>query len=76
MSISREKQASDMQDQQSLAEARQEPPASELPPQLPPEIQGEIGRQLRQVYGKLLAEPLPDRFSDLLAQLSRTEEKS
>ncbi len=70
--MSREKQAAQMQDQ-SLAETRQEPPAKEMQPQLPPEIQGEIGRQLRQAYGQLLAEPLPDRFSELLSKLSKKE---
>ncbi|MGQ0671525.1 MAG: NepR family anti-sigma factor [Hyphomicrobium sp.] len=43
---------------------------------LPPEVQGELGRQLRQVYGKLLAEPLPDKFTQLLAQLAKPESKS
>jgi hypothetical protein len=40
---------------------------------LPPEIQGPIGKQLRQVYGQMLAEPLPDKFTDLLARLAKSE---
>lgn len=43
---------------------------------LPPEVQGELGRQLRQVYGKLLAEPLPDKFTQLLEQLAKPGSKS
>jgi hypothetical protein len=42
----------------------------------PAEIQGHIGKQLRQVYGKLLAEPLPDKFAELLQQLSSNEKSS
>lgn len=37
---------------------------------LPPEVRGPIGIQLRQVYDRLLAEPLPERFNDLLARLA------
>jgi len=43
---------------------------------MPPEIQGQIGKQLREVYGKLLAEPLPDKFIELLNQLSKPERKA
>lgn len=32
-----------------------------------------IGRQLRKVYGDLVAEPLPDRFADLLNKLSAAD---
>lgn len=35
-----------------------------------------IGRQLRKVYGDLVAEPLPDRFADLLSKLSATDKGS
>lgn len=38
---------------------------------LPPEIQEHIGKQLRHVYGKLLSEPLPDKFGKLLEALSK-----
>lgn len=43
---------------------------------LPPEAQGQIARQLRQVYGEMLAEPMPDKFAELLAKLSQSEGKS
>lgn len=38
---------------------------------LPTEFQGALGHQLKQVYGQLLSEPLPDKFSQLLADLSK-----
>ena len=34
-----------------------------------PEISDQIGRQLRSVYNDLLAQPVPDRFLDLLKDL-------
>lgn len=40
---------------------------------LPPEAQGQIGKQLRKVYGEVLAEPMPDKFAELLARLSQSE---
>jgi len=39
------------------------------------EIPGPIGVQLKQSYDRLLAEPLPDKFKDLLAQLAASSEK-
>lgn len=42
---------------------------------LPTEIRGELGRQLRQVYGEMLAEPLPDKFSQLLNDLAKSEKR-
>ena len=41
----------------------------------PLELQGAIGKQLKQVYGQMLAEPLPDKFSKLLDQLSKSDKK-
>jgi Anti-sigma factor NepR len=41
----------------------------------PLELQGAIGKQLKQVYGQMLAEPLPDKFSKLLEQLGKLEGK-
>ena len=35
-----------------------------------PLVQEEIGRRLRAVYGRIAAEPLPDKFIKLLNQLS------
>lgn len=43
---------------------------------LAPAIQGKLGSKLREQYGVLLSEPLPNKFSDLLDQLARSEEKS
>lgn len=40
------------------------------PPSLPQSIQGELGKQLRKAYCDLLAEPLPDKFNDLLKRLA------
>ena len=43
---------------------------------LPPMVQDDIGRRLRGLYGKLAAEPLPDRFTKLLDQLAKSEKGS
>lgn len=43
---------------------------------LPSEAQGLIGHQLRQEYKRLLAEPLPDKFTKLLDDLAKSEPKS
>jgi hypothetical protein len=40
---------------------------------LPREAQGRIGQHLRRVYGEILSEPLPDKFSQLLDNLAKTE---
>lgn len=40
---------------------------------LPREAQGRIGQHLRRLYGEILAEPLPDKFSKLLSELSKSE---
>ena len=37
------------------------------------ELQSHIGSKLRAVYGQLVQEPVPERFSELLKQLSRTD---
>lgn len=36
------------------------------------DVQAQIGIQLRTVYEKLLAEPVPDRFLKLLEELDRS----
>lgn len=43
---------------------------------MPRELQGAIGKQLKHVYGQMLAEPLPDKFNQLLASLSKSENNS
>jgi hypothetical protein len=37
------------------------------------ELQNHIGSKLRAVYGQLVQEPVPDRFAELLKQLSKTD---
>lgn len=41
----------------------------------PPELGREIAKQLRALYGRQVAEPLPDKFTNLLDQLARAERK-
>lgn len=43
---------------------------------LPQELKGAIGKQLKRVYGQMLAEPMPDKFSLLLETLSKSENGS
>jgi Anti-sigma factor NepR len=40
---------------------------------LSPIVQEEIGRRLRAVYGKIAAEPLPEKFSKLLEELAKSD---
>lgn len=40
---------------------------------LPAELQGQIGKKIREEYSKLVAEPVPDRFLNLLNQLKSKE---
>jgi hypothetical protein len=43
--------------------------------QLPTELQGQIGRRLREAYNELVSEPVPDRFIQLLQQLKQREDQ-
>ncbi len=45
-------------------------------PTLPKAAEAEIATELKRLYGQMLAEPMPDRFAGLLAQLSKAESKS
>lgn len=45
-------------------------------PPLPPEARDVIGEKLRGLYGSLVAEPLPDRFTRLLDELAAKESKA
>lgn len=45
-------------------------------PALPKAAEAEIATELKRLYGQMLAEPMPDRFAGLLAQLSKAERKS
>lgn len=40
---------------------------------LPAEARGLIGHQLREEYRRVLAEPLPDKFTKLLEELAQSE---
>lgn len=40
---------------------------------LPEEARGLIGHQLREEYRRVLAEPLPDKFTKLLEELAQSE---
>lgn len=46
-------------------------PSSATP--LPCELQGQIGKKLREAYSELVSEPVPDRFLQLLQQLKSKE---
>lgn len=41
----------------------------------PPELGKEIAKQLKTLYGRHIAEPLPDKFAVLLDQLAKAERK-
>ncbi len=43
---------------------------------LPSEARGLIGHQLREEYRRVLAEPLPDKFTKLLDELAKSESQS
>ena len=43
---------------------------------LPSEARGLIGHQLREEYRRVLAEPLPDKFTKLLEELAHSEGQS
>ena len=43
--------------------------------QLPVELQGQIGKRLREAYNELVSEPVPDRFVQLLRQLKQREDQ-
>lgn len=40
---------------------------------LPSELQGQIGKKLRESYSELVSEPIPDRFLQLLQELKSKE---
>ena len=42
---------------------------------LPPELQGQLGKRLREAYSDLVNQPVPDKFLTLLEQL-KTNEKT
>lgn len=69
---------SDDKRQETAMNSEESPTSAEAKaePALPRELQGAIGKQLKHVYGQMLAEPLPDKFTELLASLSKNESNS
>jgi hypothetical protein len=45
-------------------------------PTLTKTAEAEIASELKRLYGQMLAEPMPDRFTGLLDQLSKAERQS
>jgi hypothetical protein len=43
---------------------------------LPVELQGQLGKKLREAYSEIVAEPVPDSFLQLLQQLKSKETDS
>lgn len=48
--------------------------ADHPPPVLDDTLKAHLGRQLKTFYNSLLAEPLPDRFEQLLGQIEAKEQ--
>ena len=40
---------------------------------LPPELQGQLGKRLRESYSDLVKQPIPDKFLALLEELKKSE---
>ena len=40
---------------------------------LPPELQGQLGKRLRESYSDLVKQPIPDKFLVLLEELKKSE---
>ena len=40
---------------------------------LPPELQGQLGKRLRESYSDLVKQPVPDKFLMLLKELKKSE---
>lgn len=57
-----------------LTEEGHDPLQDEL--KLTSEAQAVIGRQLRELYSEMLNAPVPDKFTKLLADLTKAESKS
>ena len=67
--------ADDERQEKQMQPERQSPDASgrsaDAQNALAPELRGAIGQQLKQVYSQMLKDPLPDKFAQLLADLSK-----
>lgn len=46
---------------------------TDAPATLPTSAEGQIAASLKQLYGQMLGEPMPDRFATLLSELARAE---
>ena len=57
-----------------MAGPKPTPPAGKSA-EAPPDLGKEIGKQLRSLYGRQVAEPLPEKFTILLSQLAKAERK-
>lgn len=53
---------------------RSEPSSWSPAPGLNRDIQAKIGEQLRQMHDEIVKQGVPDRFTELLAKLDRSEE--
>ena len=42
---------------------------------LPPALQGQLGKRLRESYSELVKQPVPDKFLMLLEELKKSEPK-
>lgn len=51
------------------------PPSGNRGAEAPPDLGKEIAKQLRALYGRQVAEPLPEKFTVLLSQLAKAERK-
>ena len=40
---------------------------------LPLELQGQVGKRLRESYAELVKQPIPDKFLSLLEELKKSE---
>ncbi len=47
----------------------------DTPQALPKTAEAEIASGLKRLYGEMLAEPIPDKFASLLAELAKVDRK-
>lgn len=63
----------EMNESNSPAKGRAPGARSQTGRALPKEVQSHLGRKLQAVYGEMVQEPVPDKFMNLLSQLSQAE---
>ncbi len=71
--VNKDPKESQMRQQQPARPSEQEMAAD---PVLNPEARDAIASNLRRLYGGMLDAPMPDKFSQLLADLAGSEKKS